>query len=175
MRDPSSAAIDPDEPLKADNCDPSVVATASTGVRFPAKENEQERTDSQEILEAIQPLFLSSNPRDRTIAERITALHRDAIAEDELISLRSLCQVREFLLAHPKPGIPKITLTPDGTLRLRWIYGPGSFVAVEFSGGPLAKLVAESPRENGLTARTFATETVSRIAAPAHAANPSFE
>src|SRR5262249_20237581 len=43
-----------------------------------------EQTASQEIFDAIEALYLSGNkPRDRQIADRITALYRDAIAEDE--------------------------------------------------------------------------------------------
>jgi len=134
-----------------------------------------EHTTSQQIFDAIQALYLSSNwPRDRQIAERITALHRDALAEDERILADSLSQFTTFFLTNPNVGLPKITLTPDGTLRARWIHGPGNFVAIEFPGGPLAKMVAEIPRDNGLTARHFSSEPVTNILSIAHAIGALF-
>lgn len=134
-----------------------------------------EQTTSQKIFDAIEALYLSSNrPRDRQIANRITTLHREAIAEGDHISPVSLSQLKDFFLTYPELGIPKITLTPDGTLRTRWIHGPGSFVAIEFTGEPLAKLVAEIPRDNGLTARHFSTEPVRSILLIARAIGASF-
>jgi len=134
-----------------------------------------EQTASQKIFDAIQALHLSSNaPRDRQIADRITALHRDAIAEDDRICPDSLGQLKDFFLTYPDLAIPKITLTPDGTLRARWIHGPGDFVAIEFTGEPLAKLVAEIPRDNGLTARHFSSEPVQSILLIARAIGASF-
>jgi hypothetical protein len=121
---------------------------------IPFPEIGTEHTASQQIFEAIQALYLSSNkPRDRQIAERITALHRDAIAEDECILPDSLRQFTAFFLKHRDLGLPKVTLTPDSTLRARWIHGAGNFLAIEFTGQPLVKLVAEIPRGNGLTAQ----------------------
>ena len=123
-----------------------------------------EFTASQQIFDAIQALYLSGNTsRDRQIADRVTALHRDALADDEHILPASLNQFADFFLGHPELGFPKITLTPDSTLRARWIRGPNEFVAVEFTGEPHAKLVAEIPRDEGLTASYFATEPVSDI------------
>jgi hypothetical protein len=123
-----------------------------------------ERTASQQIFGAIQVLYLSSNrPRDRQIADRIATLHRDAIAEGDRILPESLGQFTDFFLEHRDLDLPKITLTPDGTLRVRWIRGPGNFVAIEFTGAPLAKMVAEIPRDNGLTARHFSSEPVKNI------------
>lgn len=134
-----------------------------------------EHTTSQQIFEAIHALYLSSNrPRDRQIAERITTLHRDAIAEEERILTDSLSQFTTFFLTNPDLGLPKITLTPDGTLRARWIHGPGNFVAIEFTGEPLVKLVAEIPRDNGLTARHFSSGPVKSILSIARAIGASF-
>ena len=134
-----------------------------------------EFTDSQQIFDAIQALYLSSNtPRDRQIADRITALHRDALAEDEHILPASLRQFTDFFLAQPGLGLPKITLTPDGTLRTRWIHGPRNFVAIEFTGEPLAKLVAEIPRGDSLTAPHFGSEPVESIVSVACAIGASF-
>src|SRR5947207_2504980 len=49
-----------------------------------------ERSDSEEIFDAIQALYLSGNtPRDRQIAERIAALHRTAISEGERSDTKS--------------------------------------------------------------------------------------
>jgi hypothetical protein len=127
------------------------------------------------IFDAIQALHLSNNrPRDQQIAERITTLHRDAMAEDEHILADSLRQFRDFFLAHPDLGLPKITLTPDGTLRARWIHGPGDFVAIEFTGKPLARLIAEIPRDNALTARYFSSESIQVILAIARSIGASF-
>lgn len=123
-----------------------------------------EFTNSQQIFDAIQALYLSSNTsRDRKVADRITALYRDALADDEHILPASLSQFADFFLANPEVGLPKITLTPDGTLRARWIHGPKEFVAVEFTGEPLAKFVAEIPRDHGLTAPHFASEPLKNI------------
>jgi hypothetical protein len=136
---------------------------------------EKVRTAGERIFDAIQALYLSSNtPRDRQIAVRITALHRDAIAEDERILPESLAQFAGFFLNHRDLGIPKITLTPDGTLRARWIHGQGNFVAIEFTGQPLAKLVAELPREKSLTATHFSSEPVDGIVSIARAIGASF-
>jgi len=134
-----------------------------------------EYATSQQIFDAIQSLHLSTNrPRDRQIAERITALHRDSIAEEERILTDSLSQFTTFFLTNPDLDLPKITLTPDGTLRARWIHGPGNFVAIEFTGEPLVKLVAEIPRDNGLTARHFSSEPVKSILSIARAIGVSF-
>ncbi|MFI5461462.1 MAG: hypothetical protein ACHRXM_39205 [Isosphaerales bacterium] len=62
-----------------------------------------EQTTSQKIFNAIQALHLSSNaPRDRQIADRITALHRDAIAEDDRICPDCLGQLKDFFLKVPR-------------------------------------------------------------------------
>jgi hypothetical protein len=113
------------------------------------------------IFDAIQSFYLSLNrPRDRQIAERITTLFRDAVADAEQILPASLAQFTAFFLTHAYLKLPKITLTPDGTLRARWINGVEDFVAIEFTGDRLVKLVAEVPREEGQTASYFATELV---------------
>jgi hypothetical protein len=134
-----------------------------------------EHTASECIFDAIQALYLShNNLRDRQIAERLTALYRDALEEDEIIRPASITQFKDFFLAHPDLGFPKITLTPDGTLRARWIQGKGNFVAIEFTGDPNAKLVAEIPRANSLTATHFASEPLENIVAVAQAMGASF-
>lgn len=134
-----------------------------------------ESADSEQIFDAIQSLYLSNNrTRDRQIAARIIALYRDALAEDERILSASLRQFADFFLAHPDLSLSRITLTPDGTLRVRWIQGEGSFTAIEFTGKPLAKLVAEIPREGGLTARYFSVESVNKIVSFARAIGASF-
>jgi hypothetical protein len=133
-----------------------------------------ERSNSEHIFDAIQSLYLSRNtPRDRRIGERITALHRDALAEDETMGADSLAQFAAFFLKNPGLGFPKITLTPDGTLRARWICGPGDFVAIEFTGHALAKGVAEIPRD-GETARYFFSESLRTIVDSAYKIGASF-
>jgi hypothetical protein len=134
-----------------------------------------ESADNEQIFDVIQSLYLSENgPRDRQIATRITALYRDALAEDERILSTSLRQFANFFLDHPDLGVPRITLTPDGTLRARWIQGAGNFTAIEFTGEPLAKFVAEIPREGGLTARYFSVEPVVKILSFTRAIGASF-
>jgi hypothetical protein len=131
--------------------------------------------NTQRIFDAIQDLYHSSNmPRDRYIAHRISVLHQAALAEDQQILPSSLRQFADFFLAHPDLGLPKITLTPDGTLRARWIRGPRNFVAIEFTGEPLAKLVSEIPREDNLTAAHFSSEPPKNIVSVAGAIGASF-
>ncbi|HUY13590.1 MAG TPA: hypothetical protein VMX16_08170 [Terriglobia bacterium] len=129
----------------------------------------------QRIFNAIQALYQSHNsPPARQIPDRLTALYRDAYAENQSIVADSVSQFADFFRNHRDLGLPKITLTPDGTLRVRWIHGPGNFTAIEFTGKPLAKLVAEIPREGGLTARYFTTEPIENILTAARAVGASF-
>ena len=115
----------------------------------------------QQVANTIQLLLQTyNNPRDRKIAERLDALWRDAVEEGEEILAESATQFRDFFLMNRQPGLPKITLTPDGTLRVRWIHEVGHFFAVEFTGKPLVKLVAEAPRKQGLTAQHFSSEPI---------------
>jgi hypothetical protein len=136
-----------------------------------------QRSHNARIFDAIQSLYLSTNrPRDRQIAERITTLHRLALEEGEEIRPASLAQFTRFFLDHANLGLPKITLTPDGTLRARWIHGPEDFVAIEFTGNPLVRLVAEVPRrQEGQTASHFASEPVERVVSISRAIGASFE
>jgi hypothetical protein len=131
------------------------------------------------IFDAIRSFYLSTNrPRDRQIAERITILHRLALEEREEILPASLAQFTRFFLHHSNHHLvlPKITLTPDGTLRARWIHGPEDFVAIEFTGNPLVKLVAEVPRkQEGQTASHFASEPVESVVYISRAIGASFE
>lgn len=134
-----------------------------------------EATEGEKIYDVIESLYLSNNrPRDRQIAERIIALHRDSLDEDERIIYASLHQFAKFFLAHPDLSLPKITLTPDSTLRARWIQGVGSFTAIEFTGKPLVKLVAEIPRQHGLTGKHFSAEPVDDILSCARAIGALF-
>jgi hypothetical protein len=120
--------------------------------------------DSAEIFAAMRSLYLSTTqPLNRAIARRIISLYRDALAEDEHMLSASLRQFTAFFVAYPGLGLPKITLTPDGTLRARWIQRAGSFTAIEFVGGEVAKLVAEIPREEGVTAQHFIREHIKHV------------
>jgi hypothetical protein len=144
-----------------------------TGLKFL---NDPQSLSGSKTFDAIQALYLSNNrPRDKTLADRITELHRDALAEDEDILPEALIQFTEFFLAHPRLAVPKITLTPDRTLRTRWIHGPGNFAAIEFTGEPNAKLVAEIPRDQELTATHFASEPLANIIQVAEALGASFQ
>jgi hypothetical protein len=130
---------------------------------------------SQCIFDAIQALYLSHNrTRNRQIATRLTALYRAALEEDETIRPASISQFKNFFLANPDLGLPKITLTPASTLRARWIQGARDFVAIEFTGEQNAKLVAEIPRDNGLTATHFGSEPLKNIVVIAQGIGVSF-
>jgi hypothetical protein len=128
---------------------------------------------AEQIFDAVQTLYLSNNKRrDRLIADRITALYRDALEEDERIYLPSLRQFTQFFITNKDLGFPRITLTPDETLRVRWIEAADKFVAIEFTGEPDAKLVAEIP---GLEPpMRFSREPVANVLAVARAMGGSF-
>lgn len=128
---------------------------------------------AEQIFDAVQSLYLSDNKRrDRLIADRITALYRDALEEDERIYLPSLRQFTQFFITNKDLGFPKITLTPDETLRVRWIKSADKFVAIEFTGESDAKLVAEIP---GLVPpMRFSREPVANVLAVARAMGGSF-
>jgi len=116
------------------------------------------------VFKAIERLYLSSNTdRDRRIADRLTRLHHDALAEGESIRSASVEQFTDFFLHERGFGFPRITLTPDGALRVRWIAGVGNFTAIEFLGGGLVRFVAEIPR-NGSTAQYYVIELTTRVA-----------
>jgi hypothetical protein len=130
---------------------------------------------SAHVFQAIQALCLSPNrPRDRQIADRIINLHRDVLAEGEQILAASLSQMVKFFLDHPDVARPKIFMTPDGTLRARWINGPSDFIAIEFTGLQLVKIVAEIPRAHGQTATFFATDLLETAVSNWRAAGASF-
>jgi hypothetical protein len=158
---------------------PELIDTEQIKAEWPIIQGPQnippEFAHSEQIFEAIQSLYLSDKrPRDRQIADRIITLYRDAIAEDERILSASLHQFTKFFLMHPDLGLPRITLTPDGTLRARWIQGAGSFTAIEFTGGQIAKLVAEIPRECRVTAKCFSVEPINNIRSFADKIGASF-
>jgi hypothetical protein len=131
--------------------------------------------DSEQIFNAILSLHLSDNrTRDRKIADRLTTLYRDALEEDERILSASLRQFTQFFLEHHDLSLPRIILTPHGTLRVRWMQGTGSFTALEFTGKPLVQLVAEIPRAGGETARYFSDELVDDVVSYSRALGASF-
>lgn len=126
-----------------------------------------------QIFNAIQDLYLSQNQRDRQIAERLKCLYRDALEEGEKMRTDSIGQLCKFFLDNRDVGVPKITLTPDGTLRARWIHGAGNFIAIEFTGKSLARVVAEMPRNNE-TANYFFSESIENVVLNARAVGASF-
>jgi hypothetical protein len=134
-----------------------------------------EQSDGGRILHAIQSLYLSINrPRDRQIAERITELRRVVLDEGKHIVPESLEQFVDFFRNHPNLGFPRIFVTPNGTVRARWTRGPENFVAIEFTGKPLVRMVAEVPRD-GQTAAYFASEPVNSVVAASRAVGVSFD
>jgi hypothetical protein len=155
-------------------CEPSHGFLGTTGAFQAGFSFVSERSGSERIFDSIQSLYLSANAgRDRRIADRITALYRVALEEDETMRADSLAQFAAFFLRNPSLGFPKITLTPDGTLRARWIRGAGDFMAIEFTGEALVRGVAEIPRE-GETARHFFSEPVRTIVDVARGLGVSF-
>lgn len=128
----------------------------------------------QQLFQAVRALRLSSNERNSRIADRLTALYQDSLSEGESVVADSVKQFAEFFLTYGDLKIPKITLTPDGTLRARWIMGDGNFIAVEFTGKPLVKFVAEVPRNRGLTAQYFSSEPLENVLPAARAIGFSF-
>jgi hypothetical protein len=122
------------------------------------------RTEQQQIYDAFRDLYLTSNSeRDRLIAKRLATLYADAIDEQQHVVPESFSQFAMFFLKYPDVARPKIMLTPDGTVSAHWIHGPDDFVAIEFTGKTLAKIMAEVPRENGVTSKHFNSELPERI------------
>lgn len=151
--------------------DASETRTIVTNLAFTATP----ASDSDQIFDAIQALYLSNNnPRDRQIADRLTTLRHIASDEDQYILPSSITQMASFFLNHPALALPKITLTPDGTLRARWIKGPRNFVAIEFTGSPTAKLVAEIPVENNSSATYFSSQPLKTVVSAAQRLGASF-
>ena len=70
--------------------------------------------------------------RNRRIALRLMELYLDACSEEEHISTASLRACVVFFLQCPDPSVPKITLTPDGTLRVHWRVGTPEALSIEF-------------------------------------------
>jgi hypothetical protein len=118
-----------------------------------------------ELHRTIGLLLHTYSLRDAQVAKRLGELYKDAEQEGEKILPSSLAQFGMFFLENPESGVPKITLTPDGSLRARWIQGAGNFFAIEFTGEPLVKLVAEVPRGADVTAQHFSSETIENVPA----------
>jgi hypothetical protein len=152
--------------------DASETRTIVTSVAFIATPP----LDFEQIFDAIQALYLSNNSlRDRQIADRLTTLRDIATEEDQCILPSSMTQMASFFLNHPALALPKITLTPDGTLRARWIKGPSNFVAIEFTGSPTAMLIAEIPVENNSTATYFSSQPLKTVVSAAQRLGASFK
>jgi hypothetical protein len=128
----------------------------------------------QQLFDTVRMLRLNNTERDSRIADRLTALYQDAIAESQNLLPDSIKQFREFFLAHCDLGVPKITLTPDGTLRTRWIQSNSNFAAIEFTGRQVVRFIAEIPRAGGLTARYFSSEPMDTVLQAAIALGSSF-
>jgi hypothetical protein len=123
----------------------------------------------QPVLDAVQALLSSNNRQRAQLADRLSALHRDAIADDESVLEDSIRQFAAFFVTHSNLTLPKITLTPNGTIRVRWIQGTEHFIAIEFTGKPVTKMVAEIPRGGGVTAQYFISETLDNLEKTARA------
>lgn len=87
------------------------------------------------MIQAIEALYQSTNrPRDQRIASRLCDLYADAMNEGEEIISSSIDSFKEFFLQSTTLSLPKITLTPDRTLRVRWIFDTKNYIALEFLG-----------------------------------------
>jgi hypothetical protein len=128
----------------------------------------------QQLFDAVRMLLLNNSERDGRIAGRLTTLYQDAIMEGQSLLPDSIKQFAEFFLIHFDLGMPKITLTPDGTLRARWIHGQNDFASIEFTGTQVVRFVAEIPRARGLTARYFSSELIESVLPAAIALGSSF-
>jgi hypothetical protein len=132
----------------------------------------EDRLSTAVVYSVIERFYLSATQRHRKIAERLTILYRDALEEEEVIKQSSLSNFAEFFFSNPHISLPKITLTPDGTLRTRWIQ-PRSFIALEFLGSRTVRAVCELPRgdEKG---SFFWTEPMSTVVGSAHSLGATF-
>jgi len=146
--------------------------TAPTPI-YSANAIDQDYLGKQKIFDAVKDLYLSNNPRNRQVADRLISLHRDALTEDEHLDPDAIPQFAKFFLSYSDVALPKKSLTPHGPLRARWLHGYGDFIAIEFTGKPLAKVVAEIPRERE-TARYFFSELIESVAPVASSLGASF-
>lgn len=110
-------------------------AGSSTSSAAESASSYETRSDTAVgVYHAIEKLYLSYRPRDRKIAERLTELYRDALAEQEEMSSGSALQFANFLLAHRELSFPMITLSQRGNLRARWIRSDDDYLPWSFSG-----------------------------------------
>lgn len=98
-----------------------------------------------------------------SIAQRLTELCRDADDEGQPISSASLNQCKDFFSTHRDASLPKLTLSPDGTVCARWIHGPRNFIDIEFTGKRLVRIIAEVPRGEGHFSKLFSSELLERL------------
>ena len=126
----------------------------------------------EEFLDTVNAMKDGSH-RDLRVLDRLTALYRDSIEEDEVIRSGSLSQLRAFFLENPTLAVPKITLTPSGTLRIRWIPDQEQFTAIEFTGKALCRLVTRIRRGSHL-ATSFISEPLSNLMTIASAIGAAF-
>lgn len=89
-------------------------------------------------------IYRKPTPFNQQIVNRLNSLCYDALDENEEIIKPSVHQFIEFFFDNRTSILPKITLTPNGTLRARWIYSDSRFFAVEFTGNSKLKLVFQS-------------------------------
>lgn len=82
-------------------------------------------------MQALEATALHAG-RNTRIALRLMELYLDACGEKEHIITASLRACVLFFLHCPELLLPKITLTPDGTLRAHWRVGMSEAYSVEF-------------------------------------------
>ena len=103
--------------------------------------------DDMQLCDAIEALSSNNTPRNQQIIDRIKAIYCPKGNIYLNIVSASLEQFTKFFLELPEIDLPKITLTLDGNLKVRWIYSEGNYISIEFIGGPTIKLVADMTLE----------------------------
>lgn len=89
--------------------------------------------------------------RDQQLAARLNTLAQMAQDDGTPILPTSLAQCAAFFAAHVDASLPKLTVTPVGTLRARWIGEEGTFVALEWTGASVNVCVGEGDRMTSVT------------------------
>lgn len=99
--------------------------------------------------------MVGKSTRAQQITARLTALVPMALDDDTPILPASLAQCQAFFASHADVPMPKLIVTPDGTLRTRWIGKDGAFVALEWTGESLVCMVIGDRGPDGALYHNF--------------------
>lgn len=89
-------------------------------------------TDINEVRQELLDSCYGS--RNMVILARLSRLYFDALVDDESIAKASFDQCVRFFLQCSDRSVPKITLTPNGTLHAHWRVGTSQALSREFTG-----------------------------------------